>query len=82
MASAWWKYHPAGGGVGLVIDNASGADENFFKLAKIDLIPSTQPDETPLVLNDFKGHLLTDWQLKQAVAAERLDRAQFFRGEP
>jgi len=71
-----------GGSVGLVIDSASGADQNFFKLAKIDLIPATQPDEEPLVLNDFKGHLLTDWQLKQAVAADRLDRSQFFRGEP
>jgi hypothetical protein len=71
-----------GGSVGLVIDNANGADQNFFKLAKIELVPSTQPDEPPLVLNDFKGHLLTDWQLRQAVAADRLDRAQFFRGEP
>jgi hypothetical protein len=71
-----------GGSVGLIIDSASGADQNFFKLAKIDLVPATQPDETPLVLNDFKGHLLTDWQLKQAVAADRLDRARFFRGEP
>jgi hypothetical protein len=71
-----------GGSVGLVLDNASGADENFFKLAKIDLVPSTQPDEPPLVLNDFKGHLLTDEQLRQAVTADRLDRAQFFRGEP
>jgi hypothetical protein len=71
-----------GGSVGLVIDNASGADQNFFKLAKIDLVPSTQPDEPPLVLNDFKGHLLTDAQMRQAVAADQLDRAQFFRGEP
>jgi hypothetical protein len=68
--------------VGLVIDNASGADQNFFKLAKIDLIPTTQPDEMPLVLNDYKGHLLTNAQVEAAAAADRLDRAQFFRGEP
>jgi hypothetical protein len=71
-----------GGSVGLVIDNASGADQNFFKLAKIDLIPTTQPDEMPLVLNDYKGHLLTNAQVEAAAAADRLDRAQFFRGEP
>jgi len=71
-----------GGSVGLVIDQMSGADENFFKLAKIDLVPTTQPDQPPLVLNDFKGHLMTDDQLRQAVDADRLDRAQFFRGEP
>jgi hypothetical protein len=71
-----------GGSVGLVVDAANGADKNFFKLAKIDLIPATQPTDPPVVLNDFKGHLLTDEQVKQAVAADRLDRTQFFRGEP
>ena len=71
-----------GGSVGLVIDNANGADQNFFTLAKIELVPSTRPDEPPLALNDFKGHLLTDAQLKAAVTADRLDRSQFFRGEP
>jgi len=71
-----------GGSVGLIVDQVSGADQNFFKLAKIDLVPTTQPDLPPLVLNDFKGHLMTDEQLRQAVAADRLDRAQFFRGEP
>ncbi len=71
-----------GGSVGWVIDQVDGASQTFFKLAKIDMVPSTQPDEPPLVLNDFKGHLLTDDQLRQAVAADKLDRAQFFRGEP
>ena len=71
-----------GGSVGLVVDKVSGADQNFFKLAKIDLVPSTRPDEPPLVLNDYKGHLLTNEQLRQAAVADRLDRAQFFRGEP
>ena len=71
-----------GGSVGLVVDAADGADKNFFKLAKIDLVPSTQPSEPPLVLNDFKGHLLTDEQVKEAIAADRSDRTQFFRGEP
>jgi hypothetical protein len=71
-----------GGSVGLVIDAADGADRNFYKLAKIDLIPTTQPDEAPLVLNDFKGHLLTNSQVQEASEADRLDRAQFFRGEP
>jgi PEGA domain len=71
-----------GGSVGLVVDVADGADKNFFKLAKIDLIPSTQPDEPAVVLNDFKGHLLTDEQVKQAVVFDRQDRTQFFRGEP
>lgn len=71
-----------GGSVGLVIDNANGADQTFFKLAKIDLVASTRPDEPPLVLNDYKGNLVTDGQMRQAVAADRLDRSQFFRGEP
>jgi hypothetical protein len=71
-----------GGSVGLVIDDVNGADKTFFKLAKINLVPATQPDEPTLVLNDYKGHLLTDAQVKQAVRADRLDRAQFFRGEP
>ncbi len=71
-----------GGSVGLVVDQADGADQSFFKLAKIKLTPSTRPDEPPLVLNDFKGHLMTDKQVQAAVAADRQDRAQFFRGEP
>jgi hypothetical protein len=71
-----------GGSVGLVYDSSNGADKNFFKLARINLIPSTQPSESPLVLRDFKGHLLTDDELDVALAADRADRAQFFRGEP
>ena len=71
-----------GGSVGLVSDSANGADQNFFKLAKINLVPSTRPDEPPLVLNDFKGYLMTDEQVQAAVTADREDRTQFFRGEP
>ena len=71
-----------GGSVGLVIDSESGADQTFYKLAKIRLIPSTRPDEPPLVLNDFKGHLMTDEQVRAAKDADQTDRTQFFRGEP
>jgi hypothetical protein len=71
-----------GGSAGLVIDRAVGSDRMFYALARITLMPSTQPDEPPLVLNDFKGHLLTDSEVAADVLAERRDRAQFFRGEP
>ena len=71
-----------GGSVGLVYDTATGADKTFFKLATINLVPATQPDEPPLVLNDFKGHLLTNTQVAAAQRADRLDRSQFFRGQP
>jgi len=71
-----------GGSAGLVIDRAVGSDRMFFALARITLMPSTRPDEPPLVLNDFRGHLLTDSQVAADIQAERRDRAQFFRGEP
>lgn len=71
-----------GGSFGLVVDQVSGADKSFFELAQIRLAPSTRPDEPPLVLNDFKGHLMTDDQVERAVASDREDHAQFFRGEP
>jgi hypothetical protein len=74
-----------GGSVGLVADRVSGADLSFYKLAEIRLLPAPQPPRPqppPLVLNDFKGHLLTDAQVQEAIAADRQDRSQFFRGEP
>jgi hypothetical protein len=71
-----------GGSAGIVIDRAVGSDRMFYGLARITLMPSTRPDEPPVVLNDFKGHLLTDVQVAADVQAERRDRAQFFRGEP
>jgi hypothetical protein len=71
-----------GGSVGFVYDTADGADRTFYKLATIQLTPTTQPDQAPLVLHDFKGHLLTTEQVAQAEQADRLDRSQFFRGQP
>jgi hypothetical protein len=71
-----------GGSVGLIYDAADGADKTFYKLAKIELTPTTQPDQAPLVLHDFKGHLLTTEQVAQAERADRLDRSEFFRGQP
>lgn len=71
-----------GGSVGLVYDAADGADKTFYKLATIQLTPTTRPDQAPLVLNDFKGELLTTAQVSQAELADRLDRSQFFRGQP
>jgi hypothetical protein len=71
-----------GGSVGIVYDAADGADRNFYHLGKIRMMPSTRPDEPPLVLNDFKGELLTNDQVARAEKAERLDRAQFWRGQP
>ncbi|MGA2583385.1 MAG: PEGA domain-containing protein [Tepidisphaeraceae bacterium] len=71
-----------GGSLGLVMDAADGADHNFYELAEISMVPSTQPSDPPLILNAFKGHLLTDEQLVVAIRADRLDRSQFFRGEP
>jgi hypothetical protein len=71
-----------GGSIGLIYDSTSGADKNFYALARIDLPPATQPGEGPLVLKDYKGHLLTDEQYDAAVLADRNDRSQFFRGEP
>jgi hypothetical protein len=71
-----------GGSAGLVYDAADGADKTFYKLATIELAPTTRPDEAPLVLHDFKGHLLTTKQVAEAERADRLDRSQFFRGQP
>jgi hypothetical protein len=71
-----------GGSAGIVVDRVVGSDRMFYALTTIRLIPSTQPDEPPIVLNDFKGHLLTDSEVASDIQAERRDRAQFFRGEP
>jgi hypothetical protein len=71
-----------GGTAGLVIDHVVGSDEMFYALARITLMPATRPDEPPIVLDDFKGHLMTDSEVAADVQAERRDRAQFFRGEP
>jgi hypothetical protein len=71
-----------GGSVGLVADHVDGADMMFYKLAIIKLVPSTEPSEPSLVLNDFKGYLLTDDELARAIDADRRDRSQFFRGQP
>lgn len=71
-----------GGSAGLVVDRVVGSDRMFYGLATIRLMPSTRPDEPPIVLNDFKGHLMTDAQVASDIQAERRDRAQFFRGEP
>jgi len=71
-----------GGSLGLVADRVSGADMMFYKLTVIQLVPTTQPEAPPLVLNDFKGHLLTDREVARAIEADKHDRAQFFRGEP
>lgn len=71
-----------GGSVGLVYDAADGADKIFYKLATIQLTPTTLPDEAPVVLHDFKGHLLTTEQVAEAERSDRSDRSQFFRGQP
>jgi len=71
-----------GGSAGLIMDTADGADHNFFDMADIVMIPTTEPSEPHLRLNVFKGHLLTDPELAVAIRADRLDRSQFFRGEP
>lgn len=71
-----------GGSLGLVADRVSGADMMFYKLTVIQLVPTTQPEAPPLVLNDFKGHLLTDREMARAIEADKNDRSQFFRGEP
>jgi hypothetical protein len=71
-----------GGSIGLVADRVSGADMMFYKLAVIQLVPTTQPEAAPLVLNDFKGHLLTDREVAEAIEADKNDRSQFFRGQP
>lgn len=71
-----------GGSLGLVADRMSGADMNFCPLAPIKLIPTTNPSDPEVALNDFKGHLLSDTEVLLAVDADRHDRAQFFRGEP
>jgi hypothetical protein len=70
-----------GGCVGLVADQISGANKAFYDLAEIHLQPTTRPD-APLLLYDYKGHLLTSREVASAVEANRIDRAQFFRGEP
>lgn len=70
-----------GGCMGLVADQISGANKAFYDLAEIDLMPTARPD-APLLLYDFKGHLLTAQQVATAIEANREDRAQFFRGEP
>jgi hypothetical protein len=71
-----------GGSLGLVADRVSGADMMFFKMTDILLVPTTQPSAPPIVLNDFRGHLLTDTEVALAVEADRNDRSQFFRGQP
>jgi hypothetical protein len=71
-----------GGSLGLVTDRVSGADMNFYTLAEIKMVPSTRPSEPSVVLMDFKGRLLTDEEYQQALVYDRIDRAQFFRGEP
>src|ERR1700722_10932883 len=71
-----------GGSVGLVADRVSGADMMFYKLALIQLVPTTQPEAAPITLNDFKGHLLTNREVAQAIEADKDDRSQFFRGQP
>jgi hypothetical protein len=71
-----------GGTLGLVADRETGADMNFYTLAKIKMVPSTRPSEPPVVLTGYKGRLLTDDQYFQALAYDRSDRSQFFRGEP
>ncbi len=71
-----------GGSLGLVTDRVSGADMNFYTLAEIKMAPSTRPAEPPIVLTDFKGRLLNDDEYQQALAYERVDRSQFFRGQP
>jgi hypothetical protein len=70
-----------GGSLGLVVDRVSGADLTFFEMADIHLVASSQPDPAQ-VYNCFKGHLLTDAEVEQAIEAERRDRSQFFRGQP
>jgi hypothetical protein len=71
-----------GGSVGFVADSANGADKAFFQLAEINMVPATQPTDPVLILKDYKGHLLTDEQLAQAIQFDRNDKSQFFRGEP
>jgi hypothetical protein len=71
-----------GGSAGYVFDAADGADKNFYHLGKIRMMPSTRPDEPPLALTDFKGELLTEGQVEAAEKADRLDRSQFWRGQP
>ncbi len=70
-----------GGSVGLVTDELTGANKAFYELAEVQLTPVAQPD-VPLLLYDFKGHLLTARQVVMATEANREDRVQFFRGEP
>src|ERR1700677_2207326 len=64
-----------GGSAGLVIDRAVGSDRMFYSLAMITLMPSTRPDEPPIVLNDFKVHLMTDAKVASDIQAARRDRA-------
>jgi len=70
-----------GGSIGIVADKVSGADMFFYKLAPIDLSPTTHP-APPAVLYDYHGHLLTAEQIAKAEWLNRQDRSQFFRGEP
>jgi hypothetical protein len=71
-----------GGSAGFVVDTADGADKRFYELTEIDMLPSTRPTDSAVLLKDYKGHLLTDDQLAIAIEADRKDKSQFFRGQP
>jgi hypothetical protein len=71
-----------GGSAGMIYDRLNGADMSFHKLTKIDMEPSTRPDEPPVLLTPFEGLLLNNVQYARAVDFERRDHTRFFRGEP
>jgi hypothetical protein len=71
-----------GGSAGMIYDRLNGSDHSFHKLARINLEPSTRPDEPPVLLRPFEGLLMDNVQYAQAVEFERKDHARFFRGEP
>lgn len=71
-----------GGSAGMIYDRLNGADLSFHKLTKINMEPSTRPDEPPVLLTPFDGLLLTNVQYARAVQFERNDHSRFFRGEP
>ena len=68
--------------MGLIVDNANGADKQFYRLVEIHLPPSTRPSEPPLLLRPFQGRLLDEAHYAQAIRAERNDHSKFFQGEP
>ncbi|HEX2973074.1 MAG TPA: PEGA domain-containing protein [Tepidisphaeraceae bacterium] len=67
-----------GGSVWFATDTATGADRRFYKLEKIKLEPTTDPNAPELVLTQYRGKLYTEEQFKQVMEEERKYREYYF----